>query len=145
MEGVGYLGRLVFYWTAVPEGSGGLICLGSVAMPIYEYHCSHCGKFETIQKFSDQPLSDCPHCALKGIVSKVEKLVSAAAFHLKGSGWYKTDYASSKVSKDSESSKETKVDGSDSEKPALDSSDKGEAKALADKKTPASESAAVAG
>lgn len=62
-------------------------------MPIYEYECARCGKFEIIQKMSDEPLSECPDCARDGIASKVKKLVSAAAFHLKGSGWYKTDYA----------------------------------------------------
>ena len=64
-------------------------------MPIYEYECPACGTFELIQKFSDDPLTECPHCAKQGNVEKVNRLVSAAAFHLKGSGWYKTDYAGS--------------------------------------------------
>ena len=58
-------------------------------MPIYEYECQKCGEvFETIQKFSDPRLTECL-CEEKGPVTK---LVSAAAFHLKGSGWYVTDF-----------------------------------------------------
>ena len=63
-------------------------------MPIYEYECPDCGRFETIQKFSDKPLTKCPHCKEKGKQNKVTKAVSASAFHLKGTGWYKTDYSS---------------------------------------------------
>ena len=59
-------------------------------MPIYEYRCNDCGKvFEAIQKFSDKPIRKCVHCSGK----KVEKLISQSSFVLKGSGWYKTDYA----------------------------------------------------
>jgi putative FmdB family regulatory protein len=57
-------------------------------MPIYEYHCSKCGDFEVTQKMSDEPLRVCPTCR-----RKVTKLISATSFHLKGSGWYVTDYA----------------------------------------------------
>ena len=58
-------------------------------MPIYEYECQQCGKvFETIQKFSDPRLTECL-CEDKGPVTK---LISAAAFHLKGTGWYVTDF-----------------------------------------------------
>lgn len=63
-------------------------------MPIYEYECETCGRFEVIQKFSDKPLKECPNCKEKGKKSAVQKAVSASAFHLKGSGWYKTDYSS---------------------------------------------------
>ena len=57
-------------------------------MPLYEYQCPACGNFEVIQKFADAPLSSCPTCG-----RNVSKLPSAPAFHLKGSGWYLTDYA----------------------------------------------------
>lgn len=58
-------------------------------MPLYEYQCDACHhRFETIQKFSDAPLTACPKCG-----SAVRKLQSAPAFHLKGEGWYVTDYA----------------------------------------------------
>ncbi len=58
-------------------------------MPIYEYECTECGKVEeAIQKFSDRPLTKCSHCS-----GKLHKLVSHSSFHLKGTGWYVTDYA----------------------------------------------------
>jgi putative FmdB family regulatory protein len=58
-------------------------------MPIYEYQCDQCGKVEeVIQKFSDKPLTRCRHCP-----GELHKLISHSAFHLKGTGWYVTDYA----------------------------------------------------
>jgi putative FmdB family regulatory protein len=58
-------------------------------MPIYEYQCGQCGKIqEVIQKFSDKPLTQCKHCS-----GRLNKLISHSAFHLKGTGWYVTDYA----------------------------------------------------
>lgn len=57
-------------------------------MPIYEYECIKCGhKQEALQKTSDSPLTKCSFC--DGVLSK---LVSQSSFHLKGSGWYVTDY-----------------------------------------------------
>jgi putative FmdB family regulatory protein len=60
-------------------------------VPLYEYECSKCGRFEKIQKFSDKPLKVCPTCGNR----KVERLLSAPAIQFKGSGWYITDYARS--------------------------------------------------
>jgi putative FmdB family regulatory protein len=58
-------------------------------MPIYEYECMKCGQIEeAIQKFSDKPLTKCRHCS-----GKLHKLISKNSFHLKGTGWYVTDYA----------------------------------------------------
>lgn len=58
-------------------------------MPIYEYKCAQCGTIvEAIQKFSDRPLTTCTKCS-----GKLHKLISQSSFHLKGSGWYVTDYA----------------------------------------------------
>ena len=58
-------------------------------MPLYEYECSSCGhRFEVIQKFSDDALTECPKCQ-----GAVRKLVSSPAIQFKGSGWYITDYA----------------------------------------------------
>ncbi|MDA3896271.1 MAG: zinc ribbon domain-containing protein [Desulfobacteraceae bacterium] len=58
-------------------------------MPIYEYECAKCGHIhEIMQKMSDKPLSKCPQCT-----GKLHKIVSQSSFHLKGSGWYVTDYA----------------------------------------------------
>ena len=60
-------------------------------MPIYEYECGTCGRVhEILQKMSDKPLTDCPECS-----GKVHKRISQCTFHLKGSGWYATDYANS--------------------------------------------------
>lgn len=68
-------------------------------MPIYEYKCKKCATvFEAVQKFSDKPLKKCVRCN-----GAVEKLISQSAFHLKGSGWYQTDYAKKdKPAKESE-------------------------------------------
>ena len=58
-------------------------------MPIYEYQCNNCNhKIEVLQKISDDPLAQCPSCRQQ----KLKKLVSAASFRLKGSGWYETDF-----------------------------------------------------
>ena len=58
-------------------------------MPIYEYKCTKCAhEFQSMQKFSDEPVSQCPTCG-----APVKKLISKSSFHLKGSGWYLTDYA----------------------------------------------------
>jgi len=81
-------------------------------MPIYEYECPDCGRFETIQKFSDKPLTKCPHCKEKGKQNKVTKALSASAFHLKGTGWYKTDYSSGSSSTGSSKSKVNTSSGS---------------------------------
>lgn len=60
-------------------------------MPIYEYQCTDCKfRYEKIQKISDPALTECPSCHGQGL----EKLVSATAFRLKGSGWYETDFKS---------------------------------------------------
>ena len=57
-------------------------------MPIYEYRCLDCGhQFELMQKFSDPPAETCTSCS-----GTVQKLISRSAFHLKGGGWYVTDY-----------------------------------------------------
>ena len=61
-------------------------------MPIYEYKCAACGHQEDhLQKVTERPLSKCPACGKKAY----KKLLSAAGFQLKGSGWYATDFKSS--------------------------------------------------
>ncbi len=58
-------------------------------MPIYEYRCESCEhKLEKLQRMSDGDLVDCPECKQPAL----KRLVSAAAFRLKGSGWYETDF-----------------------------------------------------
>lgn len=91
-------------------------------MPIYEYRCSSCGhELEAMQKFSDAPLVACPSCNTDGLV----KLVSAAGFQLKGSGWYATDFRNggkkpTRTTTDGASAEGAKGDGAkgDGAKPA---------------------------
>jgi len=62
-------------------------------MPIYEYQCHACdARVEFLQKFKEAPKRKCPECG----ALRLKKLVSAAAFHLKGGGWYVTDFKNSK-------------------------------------------------
>jgi putative FmdB family regulatory protein len=86
-------------------------------VPLYEYQCPRCGRFELIKKFSDEPLTTCPTCG-----SEVQKLLSAPAIQFKGTGWYITDYA-----RKSSGGSEAKKDGSTASKDgssAKDSSSK---------------------
>jgi putative FmdB family regulatory protein len=58
-------------------------------MPIYEYRCAACGfQKEYLQRMRDAPLTDCPECGKRTF----NKMVTAAGFQLKGSGWYATDF-----------------------------------------------------
>lgn len=78
-------------------------------MPIYEYACKKCGNFEVTQRITEDPLKKCPTCG-----TKVTKLISPSAFHLKGSGWYVTDYSKNGAKDTSDSKTEaTKSSGSD--------------------------------
>jgi putative FmdB family regulatory protein len=89
-------------------------------MPLYEYECRKCGEIEEVlQKFSDKPRTKCRHCS-----GKLHKLVSQSSFHLKGTGWYVTDYAKkSDPPKSSESkSKDSKSKKADTSKKTSDSS-----------------------
>jgi len=73
-------------------------------MPVYEYQCTECGQIkEAFQKISESPLKTCFHC--KG---DLKKLISQSTFHLKGSGWYVTDYGGKKTGPDAKS--DTKSD-----------------------------------
>ena len=81
-------------------------------MPIYEYQCDNCDhKLECIQKISDDPLLTCPKCDQDSL----RKLVSAASFRLKGTGWYATDFRDK--AKKTES-KDAAQGGEKKEKPA---------------------------
>ncbi|MFS8609328.1 MAG: zinc ribbon domain-containing protein [Gammaproteobacteria bacterium] len=60
-------------------------------MPIYEYQCADCDqRHEVIQGINDPELTDCPKCGKPSL----KRLISAAGFRLKGSGWYETDFKS---------------------------------------------------
>jgi putative FmdB family regulatory protein len=97
-------------------------------MPIYEYQCQQCQeRHEIIQRFSDAPLTHCPSCA-----GEMKKLFSSPAIQFKGSGFYKTDYASSgsKSSEGSSSSKsESKSESTSETKSEAKSETKSETKA----------------
>ncbi len=93
-------------------------------MPIYEYECTKCGDLtEAWQKFSDPPLTKCNLCS-----GKLKKVMSQNSFHLKGSGWYVTDYSSghSGSAPSQEDSKETstgkKTDEATKDKPKKEAS-----------------------
>jgi len=86
-------------------------------MPLYEYECQQCHRYvEKIQKFSDPPLTECPHCG-----GRLEKTLSAPAVQFKGGGWYADLYSSSKKSggaAKSESSSTSSSSDSSSSTPA---------------------------
>ena len=83
-------------------------------MPIYEYRCRKCNKeFEAVQSITDPELKHCKFC--KGPVTK---LMSLSSIHLKGSGWYVTDYGGRKAPASEskvESKTETKTESSSSD------------------------------
>ncbi|MEM1179280.1 MAG: FmdB family zinc ribbon protein [Acidobacteriota bacterium] len=82
-------------------------------MPLYEYHCEQCGyRFETLQRFSDPPLTDCEKCGN----GTLKKLISAPAVQFKGTGWYVTDYAGKKSGGDKSAKGSAKSSGGDSSK-----------------------------
>jgi putative FmdB family regulatory protein len=83
-------------------------------VPLHEYQCPGCGRFEVLQRFADAPLTACPTCG-----KEVQRLISAPAIQFKGSGWYVTDYAR-KPESDAKSSKgaETKSSEAKSSKDA---------------------------
>jgi putative FmdB family regulatory protein len=85
-------------------------------VPLYEYQCKKCHSLtERIQKFSDPPLTVCPHCG-----GELEQLISAPAVQFKGSGWYVTDYAN-KSSKGGSSSGNDSPSSSSESKPGSSS------------------------
>ena len=82
-------------------------------MPFYEYSCESCGHdLEALQRLSAEPLVDCPACG----AAALRKKVSAAAFRLKGTGWYETDFKDSGKPKTegddkTDGNKDSKADG----------------------------------
>lgn len=94
-------------------------------MPIYEYVCTDCEHtFETLQKMSDAPLTDCPACEKPSL----RKKISAPGFRLSGTGWYETDFKSGKQKNLAKSdSSEKSSDSKKSDTKASKASDKGAA------------------
>jgi len=76
-------------------------------MPIYEYECSKCGKtIEVLQKMTDKPLKKHAGCG-----GSLTKLISAAGFQFKGTGWYVTDYARKETKTEAKETKDTSSNG----------------------------------
>ena len=116
-------------------------------MPLYEYKCEKCGRFERIVKFSDPPLAACPTCG-----GEVQKLFSSPAIQFKGSGFYITDYAkksspessggkSSSDKSSSDKSDKSSADKGSGEKSSSEKSDKSSSDSSSSSSTPASAAA----
>lgn len=112
-------------------------------MPIYEYRCGSCGfQKEFLQKISDAPLTDCPECGKP----ELNKLVTAAGFQLKGSGWYVTDFRNgskpaAKPDKSTSAKSDDKPASTDAKPAAKEESKPASTETAAAKPAPAAESA----
>jgi putative FmdB family regulatory protein len=104
-------------------------------VPIYDYHCDHCGhSFSQVQSYKDQPLEKCPSCG-----KKPRRLISPTAVVFKGSGWYKTD---SRPAEKSETKSESKPEGKPETKSDTKPDTKSDTKTKpAEKSSPKSEAA----
>ena len=111
-------------------------------MPIYEYECSDCGKrFDRIISISDAEKSQSLDCNNSDCSGSAARVMSAPAFHLKGSGWYQTDYAGGKAgatagasaaSSDSTAASSPKTESSSPSASSSDTSSKPAASASSD-------------
>ena len=103
-------------------------------MPIYEYQCTQCGyQTEVLQKISDNPLKDCPECGKP----TMKKMVTAAAFRLKGGGWYETDFKSGKKKNVHDTGDASKSDSKSSDKAVSTTTDKPAGTGTSTEKKPA--------
>ncbi len=106
-------------------------------MPIYEYVCDNCGHYlEALQKLSDEPLVFCPECG----DAALRKQVSAAAFRLKGTGWYETDFKNSDKKKPADNAEKEKKESKSSSGPSSDSGSSSGSSGKQDKSSSASTS-----
>jgi len=93
-------------------------------MPLYEFKCPPCdSKIEVIQRASDSPYPQCPKCG-----GDMKKVISAPAIQFKGSGFYKTDYASPKSESKSDAKPEAKSEAKSESKSESKSEAKSESK-----------------
>lgn len=107
-------------------------------MPIYEYRCAECGfEKEYLQRMSDAPLTECPKCGQPAL----KKLLSAAGFQLKGTGWYATDF---KNNNKQPAAKAGKAGTADKPADGAKSADSAKPAESATKDTPKKETAAPA-
>jgi putative FmdB family regulatory protein len=77
-------------------------------MPIYEYRCENGHLFEVMQKITDDPVTHCEECG-----SPVQRVFHPIAVHFKGSGFYNTDYGTSKRKRETEKSASSGADSHD--------------------------------
>ena len=116
-------------------------------MPLYEYECQKCGgRFEEIQKFSDEPLKIHDGCG-----GDLRKLLSAPAIQFKGTGWYVTDYAragqageEAKKRDDAKKSEEKKAESKSDSKSESQAESKSDSKSESKSKSSDSNSSAKA-
>ena len=93
-------------------------------MPIYEYQCGACGHhMEAFQKMTEAALTVCPECQKETL----QKMVSAAGFQLKGTGWYATDFKNKgKKPEDTSKGSQDKIENKSDTSPKSNSSDTAE-------------------
>ena len=112
-------------------------------MPIYEYRCGKCGfQKEFLQRLNDTPLTQCPECGKRAL----SKMVTAAGFQLKGTGWYATDFKGGGAKPVAKSDKAGKTDAKQdkpaaAEKPAASSGKEASKNAPAAAEAPAARAA----
>ena len=106
-------------------------------MPFYEYQCSACEhRLEVLQKISDEPLCYCPECG----EASLKKQISRAAFRLKGSGWYETDFKHNGTKKEPKESKDKDAPSTDKNAKKDNASEKPSASTKSVEKTTGSDS-----
>ena len=87
-------------------------------MPIYEYRCENGHLFEVMQKITDDPVTICDSCS-----APVARVFHPIAVHFKGSGFYNTDYGTSKRKREMDASAKSGADKQDAKsKDAKDTS-----------------------
>ena len=102
-------------------------------MPLYEYRCTSCGhQQEFLQKVSDTPLSDCTACGK----ATFTKMLTAAGFQLKGSGWYATDFRNSGAKPAAKSNGDAKADPKGDAKSDSKGDSKGDSKSSSESSGP---------
>ncbi|WP_238421275.1 FmdB family zinc ribbon protein [Gordonia sp. 'Campus'] len=91
-------------------------------MPTYSYACTECdNKFDIVQSFSDDSLTECPQCA-----GRLRKLFNSVGIVFKGSGFYRTDSRPGSSSDTSTSSSSSDSSSSSSESSSSSGSSKSE-------------------
>ena len=85
-----------------------LAAILAVPMPIYEYRCENGHLFEVMQKITDDPVTICETCS-----APVARVFHPIAVHFKGSGFYNTDYGTSKRKREMDASAKSGADKSD--------------------------------